>query len=264
MKRIISGLKRFQPILNAAKARDDGEADTVTIVTDMLAEIFGYDKYAEVTGQSAVRGTYCDLVIKLADGIQLVLEVKAIGLELKETHVKQAVDYAAHLGVDWAILTNGIVWRFYKVAFTKPIEYELILTLDILSISSKNQSELELLYLLCKEGWTKSLLGHYHSRQQALSRFFLAAMVTSEPLLDVLRRELRRLSPELKVGTTQIREILCSEVLKREVLEGDKAEEARKRISRSAAKAAKAKLARKRRDALQEDAVTSEDGSGSC
>ncbi len=43
-ERIVAGMKRFQPIVSAAKARDVGESDTVTIVTDMLAEIFGYDR----------------------------------------------------------------------------------------------------------------------------------------------------------------------------------------------------------------------------
>ena len=40
-ERIVAGLKRFQPILASAKARDVGESDTVTIIVDMLAEIFG-------------------------------------------------------------------------------------------------------------------------------------------------------------------------------------------------------------------------------
>lgn len=45
-ERLVAGIKRYQPILSAAKARDVGEADTVTIVTDMLADVFGYDNYA--------------------------------------------------------------------------------------------------------------------------------------------------------------------------------------------------------------------------
>jgi len=32
--RLVNGIKRFQPILAAAKARDVGESDTVVIVTD--------------------------------------------------------------------------------------------------------------------------------------------------------------------------------------------------------------------------------------
>ena len=52
--RLAKGIKRFQPILATSKSRDDGEADTVMIVTDMLAEVFGYDKYS--TGRGPGRG----------------------------------------------------------------------------------------------------------------------------------------------------------------------------------------------------------------
>jgi len=93
-ERLGVALKKFQPILSASKARDDGEADTVMIVTDMLAELFGYDKYSDVTAEYAIRGTYCDLATKLDGTLQTLVEVKAIGLELKDAHVKQAVDYA--------------------------------------------------------------------------------------------------------------------------------------------------------------------------
>jgi Type I restriction enzyme R protein N terminus (HSDR_N) len=106
-ERLTSALKKFQPILSASKARDDGEADTVMIVTDMLAYVFGYDKYSEVTAEYAIRGTFCDLATKIDGTIQALVEVKAIGLELKDAHVKQAVDYAANQGVDWVVLTNG-------------------------------------------------------------------------------------------------------------------------------------------------------------
>jgi len=44
--RLIAGIKRFQPILSDAKKRDVGEADTVTIIIEMLSEVFGYDKFS--------------------------------------------------------------------------------------------------------------------------------------------------------------------------------------------------------------------------
>ena len=99
--RLVSSLKRFQPILTAAKARDAGEADTSTIVKDALAEVFGYDKYTEITSEYLIKGTYCDLAIKLDGKLVVLIEVKAIGLELKDSHAKQAVDYAANQGVEW-------------------------------------------------------------------------------------------------------------------------------------------------------------------
>ena len=118
----ITGIKRYQPILEAAKSRDVGEADTVTIIKDMLADVFGYDKYSEVTSEFSIRGTYCDLATKIDGQLQTLIEVKAIGLDLKEQHVKQAVDYAANQGVDWVLLTNGVCWRIYRIVFAKPID----------------------------------------------------------------------------------------------------------------------------------------------
>jgi predicted type IV restriction endonuclease len=236
IERLTSALKRFQPILSTAKARDDGEADTVMIVTDMLDSVFGYDKYSEVTAEHAIRGTYCDLATKIEGTLQALIEVKAIGLDLKDQHVKQAVDYAANQGVDWVVLTNGMHWRVYNVIFGKPIDQELVVDIDMCSLNPKSQADLEVLYLFCKEGWVKSVLGDYQLQKQALSRFFLGALILSNPVLDVIRRELRRVSPDVRIETEQIKDVLSSEVLKREVIDGDKALEAQKKIARAASK----------------------------
>jgi len=242
--RLTNGLKRFQPIIDASKARDDGEGDTVIIVTDVLAEVFGYDKYNELTAEFAIRGTYCDLAIKLDGSVQALVEVKAIGSELKDAHVKQAVDYAANQGVDWVVLTNAAVWRVYRVLFSKPIEQELVVEVNFCSLNPKAPMDIESLYLLTKEGWAKSALGDYLTQKQALSRFFLGAMILSEPIVDVIRRELRRVSPDVKITVEEIRNALTSEVIKREVMEGEKAEEAKKKISRCASKSLRARVAR--------------------
>lgn len=230
--RLVTGLKRFQPILAAAKSRDVNESDTVIIVTDILSEVFGYDKYAEVTSEFAIRATWCDLAIKLEGKVEALIEVKAIGLDAKENHLKQAVDYAANQGVDWVVLTNGTIWQIYKVIFNKPIEQELVAQIDFLSLNWKSASDLELLFLFSKEGWTKSVLEDYHSQKQALSRFTIAATALSEPVVNMMRKELKKLSPDVKIDSEQIRQVLIHDVLKREVVEGDKAEEARRRVQR--------------------------------
>ena len=59
-ERIKTGIAKFRKVLEIAKERDLNESDTVAIITDMLAEVFGYDKYLEVTSELAIRGTYCD------------------------------------------------------------------------------------------------------------------------------------------------------------------------------------------------------------
>jgi hypothetical protein len=243
-ERLAAGIKRFQPILASAKSRDVGESDTVIIVTDMLSEVFGYDKYSEITSETSIRGTWCDLAIKLDGAIEFLIEVKSIGTELKEAHTKQAVDYSANQGTDWVILTNGEIWRVYKVTFAKPIGNELVLEINFSQLISKKSSDTEVLYHLTREGWLRSALGEFHTQQQALSRYFMGAMIMSQPILDVMRRELRRLSPDVKVDTEQIKTVLMNEVLKREVLEGEKFEQARKKISKSASKPLRTKPAK--------------------
>jgi hypothetical protein len=243
-ERLNAGMKRYQPILAAAKARDVGESDTVTIIKDMLADVFGYDKYSDVTSEHAIRGTFCDLAIKIDGQLQTLIEVKAIGLDLKDQHVKQAVDYAANQGVDWVILTNGITWRIYHIIFAKPIDQELVLEIDFCALNARSESDIDLVYLWCKEGWQRSLLGEYHTQKQALSRFFVGAMLQTDPVLDVIRRELRRVSPDVRIDSEQIKAVLVNEVIKREVLEGDKADEAKKKIAKTANRALKAKASK--------------------
>jgi hypothetical protein len=233
-ERLVAGIKRYQPILSAARSRDVGEADTVTIIKDMLADVFGYDKYSDVTSEHSIRGTYCDLAIKIENQLQTLIEVKAVGLDLKDQHVKQAIDYAANQGVDWVLLTNGITWRIYRLIFAKPIDQELVLEIDFCTLSARSESDVQLLYLWCKEGWQRSVLGEYHTQRQALSRFFVGAMLQTDTVLDVIRRELRRVSPDVRIDSDQIKSVLVNEVIKREVLEGDKADEARKKVAKAA------------------------------
>jgi hypothetical protein len=65
--RISTQLKKYQAILQAAKQRDVSEADTVTIITGILADVLGYDKYKDVSSEHAIRGTYVDLVVAVDD-----------------------------------------------------------------------------------------------------------------------------------------------------------------------------------------------------
>lgn len=235
--RLAAGVKKYQPILALAKCRDVNESDTVAILNDILGDIFGYAKYFEITSEFSIRGTYCDLAIKLDNKVTVLIEAKAIGGELKDAHVKQAIDYAANQGVDWVVLTNAAQWRIYKVVFGKPIDQELVCEFDFLTFDPKDENHLQLLFLLTKEGWAKSSVTEYHEQKQALSRFFVGASILSEAVLAAIRRELKRVSPDVRIDVEQIRNVILAEVMKREVVEGDKFANAEKSLTRAAAKA---------------------------
>ena len=44
----------------------------------MLAGVFGYDKYSEVTSEFAIRGTYCDLAIKIDGALKTLIEAELL------------------------------------------------------------------------------------------------------------------------------------------------------------------------------------------
>ncbi len=230
--RIAGSLKQFQGILQQQKARDVSEADTVTVVKDLLCEIFGFDKYSELTSEHSIRGTFCDLAVKVDTRLAMLIEVKAIGVELKDQHVKQAVDYAANQGCEWVVLTNGIEWRLYHVLFKKPIDKQEIAAINLLSASAKNEADMEKLYLLTREGFSKSAMAEYRDRKDATSRFMLAAIVAgSDAVISAIRREVRRVS-EIMVDEETVVKMLREEVLKRETLEGEQADAAARRLAK--------------------------------
>lgn len=241
-ERLVAGIKKFQPVLVAAQSHDANESDTVIIITDILSEIFGYDKYSEITSEKCIRGTFCDLSIKVSEVTRSFVEAKAINQELKESYVKQAVDYAVNGPVDWVVLTNGILWRVYRVIFSKPVDHELVFEINFLALNHHNVADLETLFLFTKESWAKSALSDFYDQKQALNRFSIGAVLLTEPILTVVKRELKRVSPDVKIDIEQIRAVLEQEVLKREVVEGDKADEASKRISKAASKSLRSKV----------------------
>jgi len=235
--RLVAGIKKFQPVLVAAQQREASESDTVIIITAILSEIFGYDPFKEITSEIAIRGTYCDLATKFDANIQSLIEAKAINQKLQESHVTQAVGYASTKGVDWVVLTSGMVWQVYKVTFTKPIDREKVVEIDFLQLDYHKPDDLEALFLLTKESWQKSALSDYYDKNQALSPFTIGQVLLTEPVLAVIRRELKRISPEVKIEIDKIVEVLEQEVLKQNVVVGDKAEEAHKRVARAANRA---------------------------
>lgn len=234
-ERFAKEVPAFQKILRAAKDRDVNEPDTVTIVTDILSAVFGFDKYTEITREHAIRRTFCDLAVDVDGETKFLMEVKAIGLTLKENHLRQAVNYGANHGIQWVVLTNGIDWEVYRLRFERPIEYEPTCSFSFLELNPRKREDQAKLFILCREGLAKDAIEEFHTHSQIVNRFFLAAVIQSDPVLAVIRRELRRLSPGAKISLAEISGLL-NDVLKRDVIEGEQADRARLRLQRASGK----------------------------
>lgn len=224
--RIQQQLRRYRNIVADAHSRDISESDTVRIIADMLSDVLGYDKYSEVTTEFAIRGTFVDLAVRADDEVRFLVEAKAIGEKLKDNHARQAIDYAANQGIEWVLLSNAADWHVYRVQFRQPIEKTLVFSFNLLDVNPRDQAVGDCMETLSREGFTKSSMTAFYQAQQAISRYTLAALLLSEPLLDELRKEIRRKFDGVRVEEGFLRDALANEVIKRELVDGDEAQQA--------------------------------------
>lgn len=239
--RVGSWLKKYQRIALAQQKADVAEADTVTLIKDILADVFGYDKYDDLTAEHQIKATFCDLAIKIGGQLRLLIEVKSAGSTLAENHLRQVIDYGAHQGIHWVILTNAIEWRLVRIYVANQISHEEVCRLVFTSLNAKNEDHLQQLFLFAKEGLTTDAMDAFHQQSQLFNKFTVSAIIRSEPVISVLRREIRRLFPDIKVAHENLALLVDSEVIKRDTIEGDKAKEAATRIKKAISKLERAK-----------------------
>ncbi|MEQ1496569.1 MAG: hypothetical protein ABL912_12520 [Novosphingobium sp.] len=221
LDRLVAGLKKYQPIVRKLAERDISEADTVTVIKDMLTDIFGYDKYAELTSEQQIRGTFCDLAIRVEGKVHYLAEVKSAGTTLNENHLRQAVNYGAHQGIEWVLLTNGIIWKVFRIKFGQPIDWEEVYQFDMGALSTRSQDDLGKLYMLCRESISTDALQAFHKQAQILNRYVIAELLQGDAAVGAIRKELRRLFDGLKVTDDELRVFLTNDVIKRDALDGE-------------------------------------------
>ncbi len=245
--RITSTIKTYQSVALSHKTKDVSEADTVTLVKDILTYSFGYDKYQELTSEQQIRGTFCDLAVKIDGKIKYLIEVKAAGVTLNDSHLRQALSYGANQGIEWVVLTNSIEWKLFRIKFSQPIEQEEVSSFNYLEINPKNEDDLRKVFLLCREGIGSDAMGAYHQQTQIINKYTVAQILLTESVATFVRKELKKLFPEVKTDQQQIFDILNNEVLKREVIEGDKVKETQQKIKKQISK--QSKVLEKKQDA---------------
>ena len=219
--RLTTMIKKYQPILENAKNQDKNEADTVTIISNILSDVFGYDQFSEITKEFAIKNTFCDLAIKIDGSVKFLIEAKAIGIKLNDNHIAQATTYGAKEGIDWVILTNGINWIIYKMNYGSKIVHKQISSFDFLALKPKNSADHEQLFILCKEGLKRDAIEEFHAYKKIVNPFFIGSIIMGEYVTEAIKRELRKSSPGLKIDDKEIESILKHEVLKREIVESE-------------------------------------------
>ena len=64
-------------------------------------------------------------------------------------------------------------WKLFKVMFSKPIQNILVGEVNIFDLKSKNNEDIQKLYILTKEAISKYSLEQYFTQKQATNKFMI-------------------------------------------------------------------------------------------
>lgn len=128
--KLLDSLKKYSKQYLHGKLTELDESGTRLMINAFLTEVLGYAPIEEVKTEYMIRGTYADYVIQTKGVRNFLVEVKALSLNLSEGHLRQAINYGANEGIEWALLTNGKCFEFYKILFNKPIESRKVFSFD--------------------------------------------------------------------------------------------------------------------------------------
>lgn len=189
--RIRTAIRRFAKPLADLVERDANEGDTRLLVTDFLCDGLGYDKYEDLTTEYQVKGEFADYGIRIDKQLVAFIEVKRCTQKLGLRHLRQVQMYAVNEGVEWMILTNGQVWQVWHLTGGLPVSVDLATEVDLLSDDSL-ATKADRMFYLSKDALKRHLLDDLWRVKAATSPRSLALVVTSDVVLEAIRKELRK------------------------------------------------------------------------
>lgn len=136
MDKLCQKIEEIRGKLESLRRHTLKETSTRTIIIDPLLESLGWDirdpdevqlEYPTVDGKSV------DYALKINKKTVLLVEAKALDDPLTDVKaITQVVGYATNDGIEWCVLTNGVVWKVYRSVEKCPAPDKLMfeVTLD--------------------------------------------------------------------------------------------------------------------------------------
>jgi hypothetical protein len=213
-ERVKAAVKKYSKPLGDLLARDANEGDTRLLVTDFICDGLGYDKYEDLTTEYNVKGDFADYGVRIDRQLVAFIEVKRVATRLNGKHLRQVEMYAVNEGVEWLILTNGGQWQVFHLTGGLPVVIDLAFEVDLLSDETTAVKAGKLFYLT-RDALKRRQLDELWKAKAATSPKSVGRALLSDPVLDALRKELRR-GTGLNVETKELARVLREDVLRPE------------------------------------------------
>ncbi len=188
--KLTDALKKYSKKYLHGKLTELDESGTRLMINDFLCEVLGYAPIEEVKTEYMIKGTYADYVVQLKGVRHFLVEVKSLSLNLSESHLRQAVNYGANEGIEWALLTNGRCFDFYKILFNKPIESRKVFSID-LSDPKQFKEALEVVQFIHKDAVAGKGLDMLWNKCIALDPANVAGFLYTPNVINFIKKSLK-------------------------------------------------------------------------
>ena len=146
--RLIKETKKYKNVLTRSRQSGVNRFNTAAIIWNMSHDVFGYDKFSEVT-IDILNETTCILSIKKNTDFLFLIEVYPITYDLGAVNSIQLSDYQPYEGMENVVVTDGISWNVYKI----DLNMQPCLTdqFNFLELDPKDPQDIEVLYKICRD-----------------------------------------------------------------------------------------------------------------
>ncbi len=188
----LEGFRTLHARLKAiSEARSSSEEQVRVWCVDALRSALGYQD-SQLDTESRVMGGRIDIAVKDDDHVMMVIECKNIRSKLRHHVKEQAGVYAATLTAPWAVVTNGDLWKLYRVSPLKGQSPRMDLVFDLALLDEDGISEVDAanLYLLSSRALSSGDTEREYHGVRCTSPARVYDALFSDRVLAAVRREL--------------------------------------------------------------------------
>jgi len=189
--KMIQALKVYSKKYLQGKKLELDESGTRLMINSFLTDVLCFAPIDEVKTEYMIKGTYADYVIQVKSVRQFLVEVKGLSFKLSDKHLRQTINYGANEGIEWAMLTNGRSFDFYKILFNRPIESRKIFSID-LSDPTQIKTFANLIQYIHRDSVANRGLNMLWNKSCALDPLTMAGLLYAPQVTNFLKRTLNR------------------------------------------------------------------------
>ncbi len=206
---------RLSKLLREAITRDINKLDTVRLVGKILNDLFGYDKFTDVTREFEIDGSFLDFAVQEETPNRFLVEVKTFRSHIDQEDIKRFVNNALERDFKWVVVTNGIRWKMYEICPHERIKRRLRLSFNFLTLSLGDEDDQQRLFLLSKEGMNKDNILEFSEYRKVASNFRINMNTQDEFFFNEIGRNFKYTLPKIQVENDTLFNILTKRLNRR-------------------------------------------------